>query len=374
MENLIHRLDFYLEEPLSPQSIADLYSFTDVNKRYIGIPEEIDALWIKLRYHNLQGDGFAHTTEMIRAALKNPEQIIILWAADSLIVPDEWWITDRLNAFSDTIPNPIILFTGCLPTKPIDYGTLKFTISPISYFEYESKKTWDEWAPEPRMLDDRSKKFLNMGTKDYPYRKFLLSHIIQNDLLKDGFVSYKALNNGTLSPSQYTPEQANEIITQANSIDAYLPLPHLDDSEEYTRMPRNFMSDSYLNMVTDTFYEPTVGTFISEKVFNAIRHQQMFMMMSPPHTLQYLRDDGYKTFGNYIDESYDTMENSYHRLMSLTKSFTDFVKQPIERIREIYIDCKPIIQHNAQRLEDTKFSEFVISELNRAKREKTQTK
>lgn len=370
MENLIHRLDFFLEEPLSEKSISDLYDFTEVNKRYVGIPDELDILWIKVRYNNLQGDGFTHTTEMIRAAIRRPEQIIILWAADSLIVPNEWWITDRLNAFSETIPNPIILFTGSLPTKPVSYGPLKFAISPVLYFEYESKKAWDKRNESPVLSVDRSKKFLNMGTKDYPYRKFLLSHIIQNNLLSEGFVSYKRLNAGTLLPSQYTQEQSDEILSQANSIDSYLPLPELDNSEEYTLMPRNFMSDSYLNMVTDTFYEPSDGTFISEKVFNAIRHEQMFIMMSPPNTLQYLRDAGYQTFSNYIDESYDSIDNSYHRLHAITKAFIEFTTQPIERIREIYIDCKPIIDHNAKRLENNNFSEFIISELHRTRQEK----
>lgn len=372
MENIIHRLDFYLEEPLSEKSIADLYDFTQVNKKYVGIPDDLDVLWIKTQYQNIQdNDGFEHTARMVRAAIKNPTQIIIFWAGDALIIPTEWWVIDKLNKFSESIPNPVILFTASIPTKPTDYGELKFTISPIMYFEYESKEAWGEL---PSVSDKiRTKKFMFMGTKDYPYRKFLLSLIIQNNMLGDGYVSYKSINTGFLS-GRFTPEQKGHIIQQANSIDSYLPLPELDNSVEYTKMPRHFMYDSYVNMVTDTFYEPFVGTFISEKVFNAIAHQQMFIMMSPPHTLKHLQSIGYKTFGEYIDESYDSIEDNYERLLALTNSFVKFTSQPIEQIREIYNECKPIVEHNLSRLLQNNFSEFMVSELNRAKREKTQIK
>jgi hypothetical protein len=212
-----------------------------------------------------------------------------------------------------------------------------------------------------------------MGTKDYSERKFILSNIISNGLLDHGYVSYKQVNRRDMYYT-YRTEQRNYIMETANKIDNYLPLPPLDDSIEFDSMPRKFMTDSYVNMVTDTFYElPHGQTFLSEKVFNAIAHGQMFVMLSPANTLQYLKSIGYQTFGDYIDESYDAIEDNFERILAVTKSFIDFATQPKEKIHETYVKCLPILQHNQTRLYQNRYFDKLVARIKKAQDEKIQT-
>lgn len=372
MENIIHRLDFYLDEPLgSKESIDQLLTFTQTNKVAAGIPDDVDLLWFKTQPKNLY-EHWEYTQKKVLEAVTNPNQIIMFWHADHFPHLHDY-LLDRLNEFSASVPNPVLFVVGTLFTTFPTPKNLKFTLAPIMYFEFESKLAWPSFSPFSDKM--KTKKFLSMGTKDYPTRKFILSNIIRNGLLEQGYVSYKRLNSGALIPRLYPDGQLADIEAEANLIDHFLPLPELDNSMEYVDMPREFLYNSYLNMVTDTYYDNNDGcTFLSEKVFNAIGHHQMFIMLSPPHTLAFLKDNGYQTFSDYIDESYDSIENNYYRLKAVTDSLIDFINQPIERIHKIYLECKPILESNMQRFVNHKFSEKLISEIQRAEYEKTQIK
>lgn len=368
---------FYLNPAvidLTDENILLLHNHSQATKVKLGIEDKFNVLCMTANLYNMQLDQIDETIHRIKSAIQSPDQTIVLWAIGSHINLYDV-VIEKLNKFSSTIKNPIIYFTGALPTKAQPVKDLEFTIAPLMYFEFDSFRHWNQ-NPFIEPLDhnrnplSKSKKFTSMGTKDYPNRKFLLSHIINNNLLNQGYVSYKQKDYGNLGYG-FTPEQIESITYTANSIDHCLPLPELDDSVEWIFMPRECLLNSYVNMVTDTFYTTEPGiTFISEKVFNAIAHWQMFIMMAPPYTLQYLRDQGYKTFSPYIDETYDTIENNYDRLLAVTKSFIDFVSQPRESIEKIYKECLPIVEHNRQRLINNNFHAQLNKEIQRAIDEK----
>ena len=67
--------------------------------------------------------------------------------------------------------------------------------------------------------------------------------------------------------------------------------------------------------------------------------------MSGQGTLEKIRSFGFKTFGPWIDESYDTITNNYQRL--------EAVKREIDRIstldtNQIHQELMPILEHNRQ--------------------------
>ncbi len=368
---MTYRIDFFLDEPIgSAKALADFREFTRTNKQRFSVTAPV--LWFKTLGHNITGDRIDYTFSKIQEAIESPEQIIVLWAAEHNIVLDQL-LVDNLNRFCDTVPNPVMFVTGVLGNWANEWQEkIKFTLSPVSYFDFEAASAWPDHKTWP---EHRSKKFMCMGTKDYPNRKYLLSKIITGDLLSQGYVSYRQLGSGTLAPAHYSQESIKKIEYVANLADPHLPLKPLDNSVDYTEMPRHFMYDSYLNMITDTFFEHWgETTFISEKVFNAMLHGQMFIMMSPPNTLEYLRSVGYKTFSNYIDESYDSITDNYQRLTAVTESFLEFANKPIEEIHDIYSKCMSILEHNKQRVLEKTLPQRLINEFQRAINEKAQIK
>jgi hypothetical protein len=328
---------------------------------------EFNVSQIEVLHQNLEPTGIRDYLDSIKPTITGPDQIQLFWSAGQVIGLRDF-IIEAFNEFAESIPNPVVFWIGLL--GPIDHTQLKFIVSNSMYFEYEANNFWKTRPmADPVDIDysvRKTHKFLNMGTKDYPQRKFILSHIVNNGLLDQGYVSYAQLGSGQM-PLIYTPEQVEHITSVGNTINHLLPMPSLDNSNEWTVMPTHFMTDSYLNMITDTYYETPDGyTFLSEKVFNAIHHGQMFIMLSPPGTLAYLRSHGYQTFSDFIDESYDDITNHYDRILAVTRSFMSFVQRPIEEIHEIYQKCIPILEHNRQRLTKASFLNDLFADVQKA--------
>jgi hypothetical protein len=366
-------IDFYLDEPIgSQQALDDLKRFTNTNKEKFNIPDEIDLLWIKTLGHNLTVDRIEYTIPKINEAILNPTQIVVIWAVEQNIMLDDT-LVDSLNEFCNTMTNPVVFITGLLGNWYQDWvGKTNFRLLPLMYFDFEASGAWENLIDSS---SDRTKKFIFMGTKDYLTRKFILSNIVDAGVIDQGYVGYRQLDGSSSLPlAYYSSVEINKIKTDADRADAVLPLPLLTETVDYTEMPRQFLTDSYLNMVTDTFYEcPPNSTFLSEKVFNAMLHKQLFMMLSPAHTLSYLRMQGYRTFSGIIDERYDTIENNYERLVAVNDTFIKFVSQPIEHIKEVYAQCVSVIEHNYNRLQINALS-FVLTNELKSLYEKTQIK
>jgi hypothetical protein len=271
---------------------------------------------------------------------------------------------EDFNKFYISVPNPVIVFNGSL--TPGDY-----TVEPI--FPYHRLGVFDlvsnlyvnnlvrESIPNPPTT--RHHKFYWASTKDLYTRRYLLAKIIERGLLTDNLVNYKCIH--TVIPSNYLnirfrDDSHEEIIGVCESIADQIPLPPLDDTDSFIFTPVNFYTDSYLGIVTDTFYEQ--GTFLSEKVFNAINFYQMFVYLGPPHTLKYMRGQGYQTFGHVIDESYDAIEDNADRLFAFTRIVTDFLSQPIDKIHQAHVQCISQLEHNRSWLQqqrpDLAFTEF----------------
>jgi len=109
-------------------------------------------------------------------------------------------------------------------------------------------------------------------------------------------------------------------ILQRNSKTTEAKLPLIYDIHDLTAAcrPGDYNKDIYgrclINLVTETFYLPIwnkIGhLFISEKTFKPIVAKQMFIIVGPKGTLQFLKNLGFKTFDNFIDESYDQMPDN----------------------------------------------------------------
>jgi|688.fasta_scaffold405092_1 hypothetical protein len=80
--------------------------------------------------------------------------------------------------------------------------------------------------------------------------------------------------------------------------------------------------DSYLNLVTESRLE-NIG-FLTEKIYKPIRAAQLFLVQGPPGAVNHLRTLGFDTFDDYINHSYDTVEDWIQR--------TDCVHQELQRI------------------------------------------
>jgi hypothetical protein len=313
------------------------FSFGDKDMGRYYVPMDMDICWIAC--HNLFEDHLFEVTDNIIKKIQSPNQIVVVWGAYARLGTSHN-IIQHFENFAESIPNPLVLINGDYSTKQI---TVKnFVYGEVAYFQHDARGVWERHRIGLPL--NRTRKFLMMSTKNYPTRRYLLSQILDKRLDAQGYVSYSCLNDGNISEGNYTRAQIDRVLEVADRINHLLPLPYLDDTLEWSLMPKEFLLNSYINMVTETFFEG--GLFISEKPYTAIAHGQMFVMLAAPGALAYLRGQGYQTFGAWWDESYDTITDNYDRLVAVSKTFMDLVQRPIEELATIYTQAKSVIEHN----------------------------
>jgi hypothetical protein len=297
--------------------------------------------------------------------VNDPTQVLVLWAAENHTGLTEYSLT-RLNTFARSIPNRIVYFTGVLGPVPM----ADFDIVPVMNFEKEAHNQLQRYDVKLDLPPaERQRKFMFMSLKDHAERRLLMSRIVRSGQIDQGYVSYRKLVVGDL-PNVYSAEQKHSILSEGNLVDQMAPvhLPGDDPQADWTRRPRHFLSDSYLNMVTDTYFIVEPGnTFISEKVFNAVANWQLFIMLSPPGTLSWLHSQGYQTFGHWIDERYDSIEDNYTRLIAVADVFEDFIRRPIKEIQQTHAEAASVLNHNYQRLLNNQFTNTIQQAIDKAR-------
>lgn len=132
--------------------------------------------------------------------------------------------------------------------------------------------------------------------------------------------------------------------------------PEVDNpaSNEWGKVDKYYQS--YLYVVTETFFEGKAQgentLFLSEKIFKPIVFFQPFVVFGRPGTIKLLNSLGYKTFGEYIDESYDLIEDDKKRMYAAIKSIKRFIKIPPERKRILMRKMQSLFMHNYSRLKE----------------------
>ncbi len=106
-------------------------------------------------------------------------------------------------------------------------------------------------------------------------------------------------------------------------------------------------ADCFVAIVNESrFAQPTAN--FSEKILNAVRAYRPFVLFAPPKTLEYFKQFGFKTFGDFWDESYDDELDHEIRLIKLFKVIDYIDKLSIQECRDLLEQMQPILEHNAK--------------------------
>lgn len=317
------------------------------------INDDISVVFI----HVPDGDTSSIEKAIADVDLSNEDAVIILWLACNRFYAERDSVS-MLNNFYRSVKNPMVLFSGSLTA---DTSTLDFIHQPVNLFQYISK------IEQPRkrtILPEKFKKFLFLSTKNYWSRCYILQHLIKN-YADQGYISYRCLQDRrSVEPYLEIPK----IIESCQLIEHLLPYGGLkgenDDNLYHVNKPEYAINNTYLSILTETFYDGPV--YLSEKVFYSMLYHHFFIYAGPAHTLKYLRSIGFKTFSHIIDESYDDIVDPVERLYAVVASIEKFVSKPIEEIKRLYIENSDILSHNRSMVLATEINELVNDTLYRA--------
>lgn len=117
-----------------------------------------------------------------------------------------------------------------------------------------------------------------------------------------------------------------------------------------TELNEDLHNSTFLNVVVETHQFPSSELFFSEKTIRPIYAAHPFILFGNPESLKYLKQEGYKTFSDFWDESYDEdipIQERFDRLFNTLKTLAD---KPMEELNEWLPNLKPILEHNFNNL------------------------
>jgi hypothetical protein len=115
----------------------------------------------------------------------------------------------------------------------------------------------------------------------------------------------------------------------------YLP-NDCDPEVDATRYIRNeWYDDTYFSIIVET--EANVSmynaeAFLTEKTYKAIAFQHPFMVWGHPRSLELLKKQGFETFENLFDESYDVELTDLDRLGIIKNNVKNFERKPYDKL------------------------------------------
>ena len=128
----------------------------------------------------------------------------------------------------------------------------------------------------------------------------------------------------------------NGVIYNANS-------ENIDDGKNNSLEP--YYSDIFCDIVTESRFAQPTGNY-SEKALHPIFYHKPFVLVAPPKTLHLMKCEGYKTFSEFWDESYDDEYDHEKRLFKIYELIDFIDSKSIEELQEMYKKMIPILIHN----------------------------
>ena len=325
---------------------------TDSYNIELNIPDDIACSFNRI----WENDIFDLDSYIKKLSVIDDHSVIILWSADTRFNLNDRRVI-KLNEFYHTIKNPMVIFTGVLNfIKP---NFLDIHCQGINLFQHVAKIS----QPQNRSIVlEKSKKYLFMSTKDYLSRRYILQYLLNNGFEDQGIIAYKCLQK---SFDEKFGKDVSYIKNACESINTQIPIVGFDGPlYNYDEVPEDIINDTYLSIITETYYQGPI--YFSEKIYYAMLYNHFFIYLGPTYSLKYLKSLGFKTWGHIIDESYDDIEDPAERLYAVTNSINKFLSNPIDEIKQIYIENSDIINHNRNLVLSTELNDTIVSAMRSA--------
>lgn len=233
-----------------------------------------------------------------------------------------------------------------------------------------------DWFQDGQYFDQQiqwTKPYITLNrlhVNDRSYRLNMIARLAQNNLLQQGHVSLH-LNNieyGTWheeinDPKTKLSSEAQYLISQYINKPLILDTEHTSGniSADFGHQEFELWKSGLWHIVTETvFYYDKLH--LTEKIFKPIVAQRPFMLAAAPGNLAYLKSYGFETFDQWIDESYDTIQDPDQRLQAIVDQTQRLCAMSDSDLRSMHREMQPVLEHNFNHLW-TGFRHHIVHEL-----------
>lgn len=177
------------------------------------------------------------------------------------------------------------------------------------------------------------------------YRLTFMSELVQHRLHKNCVTSFSEYDSGQsyLDHVFQNPKLQVDLTALASNFPA-----NTHDASSSADYNNKDYSSTAIEIVLETLFDDS-RLHLTEKTLRPIACGRPFMLMSPYGSLQYLRDYGFQTFDQLIDETYDTIEDPAQRLQAVIKEMGRISALPQVEKHRLWLKLYEISKFN-QRL------------------------
>lgn len=386
------------------QHTGEIIHYGDTRRRHDYVPPETTIktitrdtidIWPELKDNNevhiIDAMITSETTFLLRpteiivqdilSAKKNGKNKFLFYSLTEAFMP---YIVNKIHRISSLI-NPLIkaedlyyLTSAVDGAKVYDQFTKNNSISKINvvsarHCQYRINtfaKIFKDDIPEYN-VKLKQKKFLCFNKLERQHRIDLIEKMFEFNLVDQGFYSFHGedewVTNNSDTIKRYYPN------IHANIHRFPLRLNITDDRPNPVDIRLDdliFHEESYFSIVTETmFYDNTRPNYIfqrppyensmffTEKTYRCCLLKHPFLIFGRPYVLQSLRNEGYRTFSNVINESYDTIEDDDLRFSMLFNEIQRLLSFTDDQWLEWQHNVSDIVEHNFNTLlNQTKFN------------------
>ena len=196
-----------------------------------------------------------------------------------------------------------------------------------------------------------SHEFLALNRTHKWWRATCMADLFHNGCLNQSIWSY---NTDILCGDDFNdnPIEIDSISGLRQNIDQFIKSgPYFVDGADdlahnnHNRVNTNLFFATHMSLILETHFDAdqSNGTFVTEKIFKAIKYGHPFVVIGTPKTLAQLRSDGYRVFDHVIDNSYDDMTNHTQRWNAIKHTIMQIKQQGVAQIAK---SCQDDVQHN----------------------------
>jgi hypothetical protein len=203
----------------------------------------------------------------------------------------------------------------------------------------------------------RNKHFLCLNSRVTQHRDTIYNKLKN---LNNSHMSYRLRNIFLDETNDWNTQQQKHFET--NPLGDYAPDPQQFWQSCQDKISKNYYQDSYVYICTDSLFaglgNPPAEKFYNvthwwtEKLIKAFYYKLPVIQVGLPYSLASARSVGFKTFGAFWDESYDSETDPEKRMAMISDSIDTVSNMPIQELHNMYHsdDMQEILNHNFKTL------------------------
>lgn len=257
------------------------------------------------------------------------------------------------------IPISQVIYSTCCPNAQDVYDefclryqlTAKLTCEFTPIYSVNCRSLYTDIPYTDYRIGGRDKDFLCLNRKYRDHRLFLGLLMEAADLLDR---CYFSMRDESFIESIGNKRQIQQLGISSKTINKLADrLPLILDTSDFDQINhsvttedlRPFYDNSLVHIISETNFFTNI-IHQTEKSLKPIANLQPFIMLGSPYSLKYLQGMGYKTFGDFWDESYDNETDHNLRLLRIVEICKTIAQwSPAHKV-EFTKQVRDIVQYN----------------------------